>query len=75
MEREERCQEFCLQVEMQCQQMQQQQNMMALIWIDMMGQNINQNNPGIMSTLLGSNPNNQQHHNKEGGQSDQQKNE
>jgi hypothetical protein len=40
--------------------MQQQQNMMALV--NMMSQNKSQNNPGIMSTLLGSNPNYQQRH-------------
>jgi hypothetical protein len=36
-EREERCQKFHLQVEMQRQQMQVQQNMMAMIMMTMMG--------------------------------------
>jgi hypothetical protein len=56
--------------------MQQQQNiMMALIMMNMMGQNNSQNNHNIMSKLLGLNPNYQQHCDKEGGQSNQQNNE
>ncbi len=38
-EREERCQEFSIQMEMQCQQMQPQLNMMGMIMMAMLGQN------------------------------------
>jgi hypothetical protein len=53
-EREERCQEFCLQVKMQHQQMQVQQNMMAMIMMTMMGWSDSvPSNGGIVNMLSG----------------------
>ncbi len=55
-EREERCQEFRLQVEMQRQQMQNQQNMMAMIMMSLMGRNASGSvpNDGVMNMFAGS---------------------
>jgi hypothetical protein len=52
-EREERCQYFHLQVEMQCQQMQAQENTMAMLMMTMMGQSASVPNEGIANILPG----------------------
>ena len=54
--REERRQEFRLQVEMQRQQMQNQQNMMAMIMMSMMGRNASGSVPNdcIVNMFAGS---------------------
>ncbi len=53
--REERHQEFCVQIKMQHQQMQNQQNTMSMIMISMMGWNasVSVQNKVIMNMLAG----------------------
>ncbi len=71
---EERRQEFRLQVKMQCEQMQNQQNMRAMIMMSMMGQNASGSvrNDGVVNMFAGSSST-EQRNNIEGSNSNTQK--
>ena len=71
-EQEERHQEFCIQVEIQCQQMQNQQNMMAVVMRSMMVRNASGSlpNEGIMNMFPGRRT--EQHNDGQGGNSNTQ---
>ena len=74
--REERHQEFCVQIKMQHQQMQNQQNMMAMIMVTMMGRNASGSvpNDGVVNMLdtFAANNSTEQNNDGEGSNSNTQ---